>query len=65
MYRAKDQNRDQSYFLFSTTKEQLDFLRFPLGEIEKSQTREIAKKLNLNVVINLIVKMLLCPKRRL
>ncbi len=49
MYRAKDQNRDQSYFLFSTTKEQLDFLRFPLGEIEKSQTREIAKKLNLNV----------------
>ena len=37
MYRAKDQNRDQSYFLFSTTKEQLDFLRFPLGEIEKSQ----------------------------
>ena len=49
MYRAKDHNRDQSYFLFSTTQEQLDFLRFPLGEIDKSETRSIAKKLNLNV----------------
>ena len=49
MYRAKDQNRDQSYFLFSTTQEQLDFLRFPLGEIDKSETRKIAEKLNLNV----------------
>ena len=49
MYRAKDSSRDQSYFLFSTTQEQLDFLRFPLGEIDKSETRAIAKKLNLNV----------------
>ena len=49
MYRAKDQNRDQSYFLFNTTQEQLDFLRFPLGEIDKSETRKIAEKLNLNV----------------
>ena len=49
MYRAKDQNRDQSYFLFSTTQEQLDYLRFPLGKIEKSETRSIAEKLNLNV----------------
>ena len=49
MYRAKDQNRDQSYFLFSTTQEQLDYLRFPLGEIDKSETRSIAKKLQLNV----------------
>jgi len=49
MYRAKDSNRDQSYFLFSTTQEQLDFLRFPLGEIEKEETRNIANKLNLNV----------------
>ncbi len=49
MYRAKDFSRDQSYFLFSTTQEQLDFLRFPLGDIEKIQTRNIAKKLNLNV----------------
>ena len=49
MYRAKDQNRDQSYFLFSTTQEQLDFLRFPLGDIDKSETRKIAKRLNLNV----------------
>ena len=49
MYRAKDLSRDQSYFLFSTTQEQLDFLRFPLGDIEKTETRDIAKKLNLNV----------------
>ena len=49
MYRAKDQSRDQSYFLFSTTQEQLDFLRFPLGEIDKSETRLIAEKLKLSV----------------
>ena len=47
MYRAKDQNRDQSYFLFSTSQEQLDYLRFPLGEIDKSETRTIAQKLKL------------------
>ena len=49
MYRAKDINRDQSYFLFSTTQEQLDYLRFPLGEVEKHETRNIASKLSLNV----------------
>ena len=49
MYRAKDAKRDQSYFLFSTTQEQLDFLRFPLGEIKKQETRNIANKLSLNV----------------
>ncbi len=49
MYRAKDQNRDQSYFLFSTSQEQLNYLRFPLGEIDKSETRSIAKNLDLNV----------------
>ena len=49
MYRAKDTNRDQSYFLFSTTQEQLDYLRFPLGEIGKEETRNIANKLSLNV----------------
>ena len=49
MYRAKDAKRDQSYFLFSTTQEQLDYLRFPLGEIEKKETRNIASKLSLNV----------------
>ena len=49
MYRAKDQNRDQSYFLFNTTQEQLNYLRFPLGKIDKSETRSIAEKLNLNV----------------
>tara|TARA_B100000989_G_C19475798_1_gene442827 strand:- start:115 stop:1242 length:1128 start_codon:yes stop_codon:yes gene_type:complete len=49
MYRAKDHKRDQSYFLFNTTQEQLDYLRFPLGEIDKSETRALAKKLSLNV----------------
>jgi len=49
MYRAKDTSRDQSYFLFGTLQEQLNFLRFPLGEIEKSETRNIALKLKLNV----------------
>ena len=49
MYRARDHKRDQSYFLFSTTQEQLDYLRFPLGKIDKTETRSIAKKLNLNV----------------
>ena len=49
MYRAIDENRDQSYFLFNTTKDQLNYLRFPLGGMLKNETREIAKKLNLNV----------------
>ena len=49
MYRAVDDDRDQSYFLFNTTREQLNFLRFPLGEFRKSETRKIAKDLDLNV----------------
>ncbi len=49
MYRAIDENRDQSYFLFNTTREQLNYLRFPLGGMLKDETREIAKKLELNV----------------
>ena len=49
MYRAIDENRDQSYFLFNTSREQLDYLRFPLGGMLKDETRSIAKKLNLNV----------------
>ena len=49
MYRALDTNRDQSYFLFNTTREQLNFLRFPLGGMLKDKTREIAKNLELNV----------------
>ena len=49
MYRAEDHNRDQSYFLFNTKRDQLNFLRFPLGNLLKDETREIAKKLNLNV----------------
>ena len=49
MYRASDLTRDQSYFLFSTTQEQLNFLRFPLGNILKDETRRIAVELDLNV----------------
>ena len=49
MYRAIDENRDQSYFLFNTTREQLNYLRFPLGGMLKDETRSIAKQLELNV----------------
>ena len=49
MYRAMDLNRDQSYFLFATTQEQLNFLRFPLGKMNKTETRKVASELNLNV----------------
>ena len=49
MYRAIDENRDQSYFLFNTTREQLNYLRFPLGGMFKNETRSIAKELDLNV----------------
>ena len=49
MYRGVDSNRDQSYFLFNTTKEQLNFLRFPLGNLLKDETRKIARELDLNV----------------
>tara|TARA_B110000003_G_C16551872_1_gene496916 strand:- start:36 stop:1151 length:1116 start_codon:yes stop_codon:yes gene_type:complete len=49
MYRGKDLNRDQSYFLFNTTKEQLNFLRFPLGSLLKNETRNIARDLELDI----------------
>ena len=49
LYRGADLNRDQSYFLFNTTKEQLNFLRFPLGNLLKDETRKIARELDLNV----------------
>jgi len=49
MYRAVDLDRDQSYFLFATTQQQLNFLRFPLGAMNKSETRKIASELKLNV----------------
>jgi len=49
MYRAVDHARDQSYFLFNTTQKQLNYLRFPLGDLQKKETREIARELNLNV----------------
>ena len=49
MYQAIDKNRDQSYFLFNTTQEQLNYLRFPLGGMLKNQTREVAKQLKLSV----------------
>ncbi|MDB5438181.1 MAG: trmU [Caulobacteraceae bacterium] len=45
--RAVDPNRDQSYFLFATTRDQLDFLRFPLGGLPKSQVRAIAAEIGL------------------
>src|SRR3954454_4620210 len=49
LHRAADPARDQSYFLFATTREQLDFLRFPLGALPKAAVREIARDLALAV----------------
>ena len=49
LHRAADPGRDQSYFLFATTREQLDYLRFPLGDLPKSTVREIARELKLAV----------------
>lgn len=49
LHRAADLSRDQSYFLFATTKPQLDFLRFPLGGLPKSETRALAERLALPV----------------
>ncbi|MDB6179754.1 tRNA 2-thiouridine(34) synthase MnmA [Paracoccus fistulariae] len=50
LHMAADANRDQSYFLFSTTQEQLNFLRFPLGHLEsKAETRALAAEYGLSV----------------
>jgi tRNA-specific 2-thiouridylase len=49
LYRAKDAGRDQSYFLFATTREQLRLLRFPLGEYTKTEVREMARRFGLDV----------------
>ena len=47
LHRAVDHSRDQSYFLFSTTPEQIDFLRFPLGSYTKSEVRDLARRYDL------------------
>ena len=49
MHKAVDNKKDQSYFLFSTTQEQLNFLRFPLGDFKKEETRKLADYFNLSV----------------
>ena len=49
LYRPVDADRDQSYFLFATTQEQIDFLRFPLGGLSKPQVREAAEAMGLIV----------------
>jgi tRNA-specific 2-thiouridylase len=49
LHRGADPARDQSYFLFGTTPEQLDFLRFPLGHLPKSETRALAERFALPV----------------
>ena len=47
LYRAHDLSRDQSYFMFATTRAQLQLLRFPLGELEKTQVRALAREFGL------------------
>jgi tRNA-specific 2-thiouridylase len=49
LHRAADPTRDQSYFLFATTRRQLEFLRFPLGALAKPEVRRIAAELGLGV----------------
>jgi tRNA-specific 2-thiouridylase len=49
LHRGADEGRDQSYFLFALTQAQIDFLRFPLGEMTKAQTREMAARYALPV----------------
>ena len=49
LFKGLDETKDQSYFLFATTKNQLEFLRFPLGSLTKEETRIVARKHNLNV----------------
>ena len=49
LFRAREEARDQSYFLFGTTREQLQILRFPLGERAKAETRELARQFGLTV----------------
>jgi len=49
LHKGADPRRDQSYFLYGTTREQLDFLRFPLGDLPKSEVRRIAAELDLEV----------------
>ena len=49
LFTGIDSSKDQSYFLFATTKKQLDFVRFPLGSLTKDETRAIAKRYELSV----------------
>lgn len=49
LYRPVDANRDQSYFLFATTQDQIDYLRFPLGGMDKPDVRKIAEDMGLVV----------------
>jgi tRNA-specific 2-thiouridylase len=49
LYRAHESERDQSYFLFATTREQLDVLRFPLGALPKPRVRELAREFGLAI----------------
>ncbi|MBL4907235.1 MAG: tRNA 2-thiouridine(34) synthase MnmA [Sneathiella sp.] len=49
LFRGKNAIKDQSYFLFATTQEQADYLRFPLGGLTKEETRALAEKYNLDV----------------
>ncbi len=49
LHRGAEAGRDQSYFLFATTREQLEFLRFPLGDLNKAETRALARRFGLDV----------------
>ena len=56
LHRARDLNRDQSYFLFATTREQLAYLRFPIGDMYKDDVRAAALRMVLLSLIRLIAR---------
>lgn len=49
LHRGVDETKDQSYFLFATTQDQLNFLEFPIGGLKKNETRELAKNLGIEI----------------
>ena len=49
LFKAKDESKDQSYFLFQIKEKDLDYLYFPLGDLSKEETRLLAKKYEISV----------------
>ena len=50
LFKAKDESKDQSYFLFQIKEKDLDYLYFPLGDLSKEETRLLAKKYEIPII---------------